>query len=268
MKGLRVRMGAATLGLAVAAAMMVPGVALGAITVETNRGTLVINGDSTPNMINVDWDEYLDEVVVSDPVAPFEPLTPGTGCAATTNPGHQFTPELHCSPAGLHAITVSAGDGADTVGVSVSRSDETLLGELFPVPVLVIGGQGDDDLQTGGWHGRAFGEEGDDVLYGRIGPTYLSGGDGNDKLADPDGGNDRLDGGAQGDVLDSLGGRDELIGGGGRDVMRSGKGRDRIYAADATRDKRIRCGPGGGDVASVDALDPVPQLCERVLRTP
>jgi Ca2+-binding RTX toxin-like protein len=259
---------AATLGLAVVAVAAIPATALGSITAEENGGTLVINGDSSANLINVDWDEYYGEVVVSDPVAPFEPLTPGAGCVPTVNGGHQNTPELHCSPVGLHAVSVSVGEGDDTVGVAVSRSDETVTDELFPVPVLVIGGSGDDYLQTAGWHGRAFGEDGDDVLYGRMGPTYLSGGAGNDDLTDAEGGNDRLDGGAQGDVLDSFGGRDLLIGGGGRDVMHAGRGRDRILAVDATRDKRIRCGPGGGDVASVDAIDPAAELCERVLRTP
>jgi Ca2+-binding RTX toxin-like protein len=134
------------------------------------------------------------------------------------------------------------------------------------VPVLVIGGEGDDDLQTAGWHGRAFGEGGNDALYGRMGPTYLSGGSGNDDLSDPEGGNDRLDGGPQGDVLESFSGRDVLIGGDGRDVMGSGTGRDRIYADDAVRDKRIRCGPAGGDVAIVDSADPRAELCERVSR--
>jgi Ca2+-binding RTX toxin-like protein len=254
--------------LAVAAVLALPGAALAAITAETNAGTLVINGDSSPNMINVDWDEYLGTMVVSDPVAPFEPLTPGAGCDATANPTHQLTPELHCSPDGLHAISISTGEGSDNVSVAVSRSDELLIGNLFPVPVLVVGGEGDDSLQTAGWHGRAFGEEGDDVLYGRMGPTMLSGGGGNDVLIDPEGGNDRLDGGSQGDVLESFTGRDLLIGGDGRDVMRSGDGRDQILARDYTRDKRVRCGPGRGDVVSVDAADPATQLCERVFRSP
>ncbi len=256
------------LGVAAAFALLLPGAASAAISAGTTGGTLVINGDSSANMIVVDWDEYLNEMVVSDPIAPFEPLTPGSGCAPTINAGHQNTPELHCSPAGLHAVSVSVGGGDDDVGLAVSRSDELLAGELFPFPALVVGGEGDDSLQTGGWHGRAFGEEGDDVLYGRIGPTYLSGGPGNDDLVDAEGGNDRLDGGSQGDVLDGYGGRDVLIGGDGRDVMHAGEGRDRILAIDSTRDKRIRCGPGGRDVASVDAFDPRAELCEKVLRTP
>jgi Ca2+-binding RTX toxin-like protein len=256
------------IGVAAAFALALPGAASAAITAETTGGTLVINGDSSPNMVAVDWDEYLNEVVVSDPVAPFEPMTPGPGCVPTVNVGHQNTPELHCSPAELHAVTISVGEGNDDVSVAVSRSDEIRLGDLFPFRVLVVGGEGDDDLQTGGWHGRAFGEEGDDSLYGRIGDTYLSGGSGNDDLIDIDGGNDRLDGGSQGDRLDSFSGRDVLIGGAGRDVMRAGKGRDRILAIDATRDKRVRCGPGGGDVASVDAVDPAAGLCEKVLRIP
>jgi Ca2+-binding RTX toxin-like protein len=266
MKRRRIKATMIALGLAVTAAVALPGAALAAISAETSGGTLVIKGDADANMINVDWDQYLGQVVISDPLPPFEPLTAGAGCVATTNPAHQLTPELHCSPAELRAVSVSAGDGADNVGVAVSRSDELLTGELFPVPALVVGGNGDDYLQTAGWHGRAFGEEGDDVLYGRKGPTILSGGIGNDDLTDAEGGNDRLDGGLQGDVLDSMGGRDTLIGGEGRDVMRAGTGRDRVFADDGMRDKRVRCGPTRGDIAFVDRIDPVPQLCERVLR--
>ena len=257
----------AAVGIAVASAVALPGAAVAAITAETNGNTLVVNGDSTDNLINVDWDLYFDLVVISDPVAPFEPLTPGAGCVAAINQGHQNTPELHCIPAGLRAISVSAGDGDDTVSVGVSRSDEFLSDHLFPVRVSVVGGEGDDDLQTAGRHGRAFGEAGDDALYGRLGPTYLSGGSGNDDLSDPEGGNDRLDGGSQGDVLESFSGRDMLIGGDGRDVMRSGSGSDRVLADDGVRDKRIRCGPSGRDVALVDRADPPAQLCERV-KTP
>jgi Ca2+-binding RTX toxin-like protein len=257
-----------SMGVAAAFALALPGAASAAITAGTTAGTLVITGDSGPNMVNVDWDEYVSEVVVSDPVAPFEPLTPGAGCVATVNAAHSNTPELHCSPAGLHAVTVSVGDGDDDVSVAVSRSDELLTGELFPFRVLVVGGQGDDHLQTAGWHGRAFGEEGDDVLYGRLGPTYLSGGPGSDDLIDAEGGNDRLDGGSQGDVLEGFAGRDVLIGGDGRDVMRAGEGRDRILAVDEVRDKRVLCGPGRRDIASVDGIDPAAQLCEKVLRTP
>jgi Ca2+-binding RTX toxin-like protein len=261
------RVAMAAVGVAIAAAIALPGSAMAAFTAETNGNTLVVNGDPIDNTINVDWDLYSNLVVLSDPLAPFEPLTPGAGCVAAVNHSHQDTPELHCSPEGLRAISVSAGDGADTVDVSVSRSDELLSAVLFPVPVLVVGGEGDDHLQTGGWHGRAFGEAGDDVLYGRTGPTYLSGGPGNDELMDAEGGNDRLDGGPQGDVLDSLAGRDTLIGGNGRDVMRAGTGRDRVFADDGARDKRIRCGPSGRDVAFVDRADPAAQRCERV-RTP
>jgi Ca2+-binding RTX toxin-like protein len=256
------------MGVAAVFALALPGAASAAISAETSGGTLVINGDSSPNTIVVDWDEYFNEVVISDPAPPFEPLTAGAGCVQTVNVGHQNTPELHCSPAGLHAVSVAVGEGDDQVDVAVSRSDELLVGELFPFRVLVVGGEGDDHLQTAGTHGRAFGEQGDDLLYGRIGPTFLSGGPGNDRLTDAEGGNDRLDGGSQGDELDSFAGRDVLIGGDGRDVMHAGKGRDRILAADARRDKRIRCGPGGRDVASVDAVDPVAELCEKVLRIP
>jgi Ca2+-binding RTX toxin-like protein len=255
-----------TLGLAVAAPLALPGAAMATITAETTGDTVVVNGDSSNNTINFEWNKQRPELlIVSNPRTPSDPLNAGGACEAGTDPVH-MTPELRCPLAGMRRASISVGDGSDTVSVSVDNADE-LLPDLFPIPVSVIGGDGNDDLQTGGWHGRAFGENGDDVLYGRSGPSYLSGGNGNDNLTDPEGGNDRLDGGDQGDVLDSFGGRDVVIGGTGRDVMRAGTGRDRIYAEDGKRDKRIRCGPGGGDFAIRDAEDPRPQLCERV-RTP
>jgi Ca2+-binding RTX toxin-like protein len=254
------------LGLAVAALLALPGAAMATITAETTGDTMVVNGDSSNNMINFEWNKQRPELLsVSNPRTPSEPLSAGGACEAGTDPVH-MTPELRCPLAGLRRASISVGDGSDSVSVSVDNADE-LLPDLFPIPVSVIGGNGNDNLQTAGWHGRAFGENGDDVLYGRSGPSYLSGGNGNDNVTDPEGGNDRLDGGDQGDVLDSFGGRDVVIGGTGRDVMRAGTGRDRIYAGDGTRDKRIRCGPGGSDFAIRDAEDPRPQLCERV-RTP
>jgi Ca2+-binding RTX toxin-like protein len=258
---------AAILALTATAVIALPGAALASIHAERNGDTLMVSGDSGPNTIVLDWDELQPDLIFVKTPLGSEPVSAGGSCVAGDDLPRRVS-EIRCPLAGLRGVDVSAGDGDDTVGVAASRSDETLLEDLFPVPTLVVGGNGDDDLQTGGWHGRAFGEAGDDQLYGRIGPTILSGGSGNDWLTDGDGGNDRLDGGSQGDVLESFSGRDLLIGGDGRDVMRSGTGRDQILARDARRDKRIRCGPGRGDLASVDAVDPAAQLCERVFRSP
>jgi Ca2+-binding RTX toxin-like protein len=257
----------AVLGLAIAAAVMLPGPARATITADTSGDTLVVSGDAGANTIILDWDEFQPDLIFVKTPLGSEPVSAGGSCVAGADLPRRVS-EIRCPLAGVRRVSVSTGDGDDSVGVAPSRSDETLLDVLFPIPTLIIGGNGDDDLQAGGWHGRAFGEAGDDALYGRLGPTRLSGGTGNDVLTDGDGGNDRLDGGPQGDVLQSTGGRDVLIGDSGRDVMRAGTGRDRIFADDGTRDKQVRCGPTRGDVAFVDSSDPGPQLCERVFRTP
>jgi len=80
-------------------------------------------------------------------------------------------------------------------------------------PDSLYGGQGDDQLDSGG---------GDDDLFGGDGGDELSGGAGDDELYGGDG-NDRLNGGA---------GHDTLWGDPGADTMRGGPGHDSYFVDD------------------------------------
>ena len=68
-------------------------------------------------------------------------------------------------------------------------------------------------------------------------------------------------GDAGNDLLIGNGGDDFLIGGKGRDKLRGGDGADLLDAKDGKKDKQINCGPGKGDKAFVDAVDPKPISC-------
>jgi Ca2+-binding RTX toxin-like protein len=109
-----------------------------------------------------------------------------------------------------------------------------------------------------------FGGPGNDVLLGSSKPQnirspYLEepGGDRGinySEILNGQGGNDRIKG---------FDGTDGLNGGPGKDALDGGKGNDSINAKDGRRDKRVRCGPGKKDVATIDKVDSV-SGCERI----
>jgi len=68
-------------------------------------------------------------------------------------------------------------------------------------------------------------------------------------------------GDAGNDLLIGNGGDDFLIGGKGRDKLLGGDGADFLDATDGMKDKRIDCGPGKGEKAFVDRIDPKPISC-------
>jgi RTX calcium-binding nonapeptide repeat (4 copies) len=94
----------------------------------------------------------------------------------------------------------------------------------------------------------------DRVITGTGNADVLNGGSGSDTIYG-NAGNDRIVG---------RGGNDTLYGGHGRDSLAGGPGKDTIFARDGERDT-IACG-GGGDTATVDALDQVAADCEQVAR--
>ena len=64
------------------------------------------------------------------------------------------------------------------------------------------------------------------------------------------------------DVLRGGPGADHLVGGPDRDSLNGQEGGgDVLDAADNFADAGINCGPGAGEVANVDALDPAPVNC-------
>jgi hypothetical protein len=92
---------------------------------------------------------------------------------------------------GVSRVIVDAGDGDDSV---------TAAGDV-PVPLVINGEAGNDDLAGG------------------AAADTLSGGDGQDQLAGADG-DDVLDGGSGDDALDGEAGTDRMLGGPGIDVAR------------------------------------------------
>jgi Ca2+-binding RTX toxin-like protein len=140
-----------------------------------------------------------------------------------------------------NGIRIDGRGGNDALSVNV----------IAPVvPVIILGGTGNDTLRGSPGGDVLDGGAGRDSLDGVAGNDVLRGGAGRDTLAGGDG-DDSLDGGTSNDVLfgsigiDSLSGdrgNDTLDGGDGDDVLAGGFGRDRLT------------GGAGADVFS-DAAD-------------
>ncbi len=110
--------------------------------------------------------------------------------------------------------------------------DDVFGGALSDIPVVAIGGEGNDRLVGGSGADRLLGDAGDDVIIGGGSSDNLLGGSGSDFLQGS-GGNDSLTGGD---------GDDTLLGGSGEDVLRGDAGDD--FAAGGTGDDLIL---GGND---------------------
>jgi Ca2+-binding RTX toxin-like protein len=89
-----------------------------------------------------------------------------------------------------------------------------------------------------------------------------SGGAGRDRVTGGEG-LDGLDGGAGRDVMHGAGGIDYVTGGpGARDKLFGDNGADKLFAKDGKRDRRLDCGPGGGETVKRDKRkDPDPISC-------
>jgi hypothetical protein len=110
------------------------------------------------------------------------------------------------------ALLITGTDASDQIavepGLTASTLKVTLNGAMSVAPlptgrIIVIGGEGDDDIQIAGTVGS---------------PVWLYG----------DAGNDRLNAGNSGSLLIGGNGNDELLGGAGRDVMIGGNGADKL----------------------------------------
>jgi hypothetical protein len=121
---------------------------------------------------------------------------------------------------GADHIVVNPGASGDTLKISINGVDYVVTRPSGRI--IVIGGAGDDNIQIAGsvtntvW---AYGEAGNDRIYGGGGPSLLIGGTGNDQLT----------GGS---------GRDVMIGGNGADSMIGNSGDDILVAGITTYDER------------------------------
>jgi len=164
-------------------------------------------------------------------------LSPGAGCRSVVERGIVRAHHVQCGGAvgdpKIEALLVDAGGGDDLVLVSD-----------IAVPVIALGGDG-DDLLEGGTAGDALsggagvdtvvggsgndmlvGDAGDDLLEGGSGADELAGGEGNDVLRGQADSHDRLAGGENADLLDGGAGDDALRGGAGSDVLIADAGKD------------------------------------------
>ncbi|NEQ80117.1 MAG: calcium-binding protein [Moorea sp. SIO2I5] len=107
--------------------------------------------------------------------------------------------------AGNDTLTVNdlSGTDAQLVVFNGGEGDDSLDGSKAVLPLVGIGGNGDDTL---------IGGAGDDILRGNAGNDYLVGGDGDDFLVG-DAGDDTLIGGNGNDTLRDFLGKNTLISG-------------------------------------------------------
>ena len=162
-------------------------------------------------------------------------IDPGPCRPVDVAPGSGWIIEVSCPRHGTAAVRADLGEREDSAVVRL------------PVPVVLRGGAGVDDLAAGA---RA------DALFG---------GDGRDRLAGA-GGDDRLDGGSGDDALAGGDGADALDGGLGRDLLEGGAGDDVLRGRDGQADD-LRCG-AGADRVEADTLDVAAADCEQVERAP
>ncbi len=128
-------------------------------------------------------------------------------------------------PAPITRIEAFGGSGNDTISIDPNLN----------IPVLLDGGDGDDQLLAGGGIAELIGGAGDDILIGGPQNDVISGGNGDDTL-EGRAGNDMLDGGDGSDVADGQEGNDIITGGSGADVLSGGEGHDILTGGDGDDD--------------------------------
>ena len=214
------------LGLALLVSLVVAAPAPAA-TVSAQNGVLRVSaGPGESNSITVSVEARPGAaplVAVADEGA--QPRA-GTGCLRALT-----SQRVTCAAAGVAAVEVDAGDGADGVAF------------LGPLAARLRGGDGDDVLVSGAGADLVDGGAGNDVLGASAGDDVVLGGPGDDSLH----------GGEGADSLDGDRGRDSADGGGGDDsVLMRDRGADSVLCGVA-RD-RVRA----------EVLDSLDFSCEQV----
>jgi hypothetical protein len=189
------------LALALAALWLLPAAAQAGTASIDGTTARFIAAPGEANQLVIDYSPELGAYTFRDTGAP---VSAGPGCTVSGG-------EARCPAAGLTAVDVELGD-RDDAGSSTPP---------FPLPLVVHGGPGKDDLDG---VGSLFGDAGADQLNAaESGGFVLDGGPGPDDLYGR-GGNDTLIGGD---------GDDHLTDGGGTDLLVGGLGLDRIETNDS-----------------------------------
>lgn len=139
-----------------------------------------------------------------------------------------------------------------TVGATEISIPEAC-GEINFDGQILLGGEGEDDLEGTDRNDLILGFEGDDELEGKDGDDCLVGGPGEDKIKGKDG-NDVIDGGSGDDQrLDGDRGDDLIFGGAGEDELEGDRGNDELHGGDnddeldGGRGRDVLFGEGGDD---------------------
>jgi Ca2+-binding RTX toxin-like protein len=165
--------------------------------------------------------------------------------------------------------TMDGGDDADTFNGGSGFDFASYASRTTPIKAKIGGGSGSGNFPDGPIGARdtigpnvegLVGTSVNDLLLGSPGGNILKGRGGRDTLKGK-AGRDVLSGGARRDLLLGGNGPDRLIGGSGPDDFIGGNQSDRLFAVDNEADASIDCGPGAGETARVDALDPAPMNC-------
>jgi len=173
-----------------------------------------------------------DEIALRD-TAVEGGIDPGPCRPVDVAPRSGWIVEVRCPSRDIAGLDADLGDREDRASMTV------------PLPAVLRGGPGADELRGN----AAF-----DVLLGGNGADRIAGG----------GGRDRIAGDAGDDTLEGEDGDDDIDGGLGRDRIDGGVGADAVHARDGQADG-IVCG-AGEDRVEADTLDEVAGDCERVGR--
>lgn len=158
--------------------------------------------------------------------------------------------------------------------------EEGVIGAIFCVPGvkcvgtngddIIIGTDGDDEIDGGNGNDRIFGNGGNDKINGGNGDDRLIGGDGDDELRGGNG-RDTLLGGEGNDKLKGENGNDTLTGGPGRDKLEGGNGADTLDGGPGNDDLKggngpdiLICGPGSDEADGGRGPDSINNDCEDV----
>jgi Ca2+-binding RTX toxin-like protein len=223
----------ATHALLCAGAALAPAAAHASTVTRAGDGTLVYTaapGERNRIGVQSTYDEL--GVVFYDSSGTLTAGPDGCTYAPASSPGGVTS--VTC-PAKPSAIRVELGDGDDEQYVSLG----------VRVPITVLGGAGNDNLQTVEVSGTLDGGPGNDRLDGDRGDDTLLGGDGNDTI-EGEVGSDHVDGGAGDDHISGDGSEGQWT-----DVIDGGPGTDTIDVdwSDRTYDyvqPHIRLTLGGG----------------------
>jgi Ca2+-binding RTX toxin-like protein len=251
-------------------------------------GTVQITGDrleyiaatGTRNVVSLSTNsDDSGAIVVTDKSG----VTAGPGCGQTT------PTEARCSPVGVRSVLVSLGDRFDRLRVNVPVP-AVLYGdggndEIFSedASTRADGGTGDDLIGGGRSDDTLYGGAGDDDVGGSLGPDLLLGGPGDDQVYGGYGtdelrgeqgadlmlggaNDDRLSGGPNDDRVNGEHGDDHIAGDFGSDVLTGSNGDDQILSRDGQPDS-VACG-NDTDYVHADNLDTVTSnTCETVIVT-